>query len=142
MLSIQPSRYQDKVRNTPLFRVGVGLLLCLYLAVFLFQPGVIPHFHGNKGLHNGDACKKDACHIAIYHPGSKEGCHHKYHLSNAPGDCPLCHQLVTRYLPLQLAFGCEVAHLPPVEYPSHIIDNGISAAIVHADRGPPVFLIS
>lgn len=127
-----------KKYKTLSFRAGVGLLLALYLVVFLFPPGSVPHFHDDQALHTGDACKKDACHIAIYHPGDPNGCHHKFHFSKAPGDCPFCHTVMTRYLSLQLVIPVDIAFGDHPTYPSASVGEGHNTTIPHADRGPPV----
>ncbi len=121
---------------------GVGLLLFLYLAAFLFPQGSAPHIHTDQALHEGDACKKDACHIAIYHPGSKAACHHKFHFSKAPEECLLCHTIVTRHLPLQISVPEELVCEVTSSTPSVIVGKGIVPNIVHDDRGPPANNIS
>lgn len=118
-------------------QVGVGLLLVLYLAAFLFPSGTAPHIHADQVLHEGDACKKDACHITIYHPGSKAGCHHKFHFTQAPEECLLCHTIVTRHLPLQIIVPEELVCAIPSFTPAEIVGKDVTAFIVHDDRGPP-----
>ena len=122
------------------YRAGVSLLLALYLVAFLFPPGSVPHIHDDQALHTGDACKKDACHIAIYHPGDPNGCHHKFHFTKAPGECPLCHSAVTRYLPLQLVVPVDIVFGDHPDYLDIAPGKGIYTSIPHTDRGPP-FLV-
>ena len=71
------------------------LLLSLYVAVFVSSSGA-PHTHGADNLHSEQRCHTDACHIAIYHPGSEGGCHHKAHFGVDEEDCPLCHLILSR----------------------------------------------
>lgn len=118
-------------------QVGVGLLLFLYLAVFLFPQGSAPHVHTEHDLHEEDACKKDACHIAIYHPGSKAGCEHKFHFTKAPEECLLCHSISTRHLPLQIVLPEELVCASPTYTPTAIGGKDFIIPIVHDDRGPP-----
>lgn len=118
-------------------QAGVCLLLFLYLAAFLFPQATAPHVHIDQALHEGDACKKDACHIAIYHPGRKDGCHHKFHFTKAPEECLLCHSIVTRHIPLQIQLPEELVSADPVFTPSIYAGETSSATITHSDRGPP-----
>ncbi len=121
-------------------QAGVCLLLFLYLAAFLFPQGA-PHVHIDQALHEGDACKKDACHIAIYHPGNKDGCHHKFHFTKAPEECLLCHSIVTRHLPLHIGLPQELVCATPSYTPSAKVGKEIALVISHDDRGPPFSLI-
>jgi hypothetical protein len=113
------------------------LLLLLYLAAFLFPQGSAPHIHIDQALHEGDACKKDACHIAIYHPGNKAGCHHKFHFTKAPEECLLCHTIVTRHIPLYIIVPAELVCATPSFTPASKVGKDIAVTIVHDDRGPP-----
>ena len=137
------SKTEVSKRHIPLhLRAGTGFLLWLYLAAFLLPQGTAPHVHIDQALHEGDACKKDACHIAIYHPGNKDGCHHKFHFTKAPEKCLLCHSIVTRHLPLQIALPQEFVCAKPYFCSSTIVGKVASAAIVHDDRGPPAITMS
>lgn len=121
-------------------QAGVFLLLFLYMAAFLFPQGTAPHVHIDQALHEGDACRKDACHITIYHPGNKAGCHHKFHFTKAPEECLLCHSIVTRHLPLHIDVPEELVCATSYFSPSPIVGEVAAATIIHDDRGPP-FLI-
>lgn len=70
-------------------------MLCVYVAVFVSSSSA-PHTHGAEDHHSEALCHTDACHIAIYHPGSEGGCNHKAHLGAHEEDCPLCHLVLTR----------------------------------------------
>lgn len=118
-------------------QAGICLLLLLYLAAFLFPQGSAPHVHIDQALHEGDACKKDACHIAIYHPGNKDACHHKFHFTKAPEECLLCHTIITRHLPLQIIVPEELVSEVTSCTPTVIVGKGIVPNITHDDRGPP-----
>lgn len=123
-------------------QVGVGLLLFLYLAAFLLPSGTAPHVHTDKALHEDDACRKDACHIAIYHPGSESGCHHKFHFTKTPEECLLCHSIATRQLPLQIVLPEEFVCASPSFTPTAIVGKDFAISIVHDDRGPPFKSVS
>ena len=120
-------------------QAGVCLLLFLYMAAFLLPQGTVPHVHEEEALHEGDACKKDACHISIYHPGSKAGCQHKFHFTKAPEECLLCHSIITRHLPLQIVHVEEIVCAIPYFSPPDIVGEITAADIYHEDRGPPDF---
>ena len=123
-------------------QAGVCLLLFLYLVAFLFPQATAPHVHIDQALHEGDVCKKDACHIAIYHPGRKDGCHHKFHFTKSPEECLLCHSIVTRHLPLQIALPQELVCATASCTPSAKVGKEIALIISHDDRGPPISLIN
>ncbi len=142
MLSQQLNLTSHKESGSLAFRSGVGLLLALYLLVFLLPPGTVPHFHDEQALHSGEACKTDACHIAIYHPGDHNGCHHKFHFSKAPEECPFCHSVVTRYLPLQLASQVDFHFSDDTHYTSPAVSQGHDIVLHQSDRGPPFFLMA
>ena len=122
-------------------QAGVCMLLFLYMAAFVLPQGTAPHVHEEEALHEGDACKKDACHIAIYHPGNKAGCHHKFHFTKAPEECLLCHSIVSRHLPLQIILPEDLISASPGFSPSAIVDEITSTEIDHEDRGPPSYLL-
>jgi len=118
-------------------QAGVCLLLFLYLATFLFPQGSAPHVHTGHDLHEEDACKKDACHIAIYHPGSEAGCQHKFHFTKAPEECLLCHSIATRHIPVQIIVTDDLVSARPSFTPTAIIGKDFTVPIDHDDRGPP-----
>ena len=138
MLCKQASGRSAKDIGTMPFRAGVGLLLGLYLTVFLFPPGYIPHVHNDRDIHTGDVCQKDACHIAIYHPGDHNACHHKFHFSKALDECPLCHSIAARYLPLGLVIQSDIAFVQLPSFSFCPAGESYNPTIAHADRGPPV----
>ena len=76
------------------FRAGVAMLLLFYVAAFVYSPVGVPHIHHEDEIHKGDACLTDACHISVYHPGSKDGCNHKSHITRAFEQCDLCNVIL------------------------------------------------
>ena len=94
-----------KVSQALSVRGGVMALLALYLAAFISSPAGVPHLHHDISVLHDDSCRKDPCHVAVYHPGDKHHCHHKHHLSATGEECDLCKisvviQDVTRILSL------------------------------------------
>ena len=79
-----------KVSQALSVRGGVMALLALYLAAFISSPAGVPHLHHDTHLVHDDACRKDPCHVAIYHPGDEHHCKHKQHLTAASKECDLC----------------------------------------------------
>jgi hypothetical protein len=118
-------------------QAGVGLLLLLYVTAFLIPPGAIPHTHHEEDLHTGDSCLKDACHIAIFHPGAQGGCTHKYHFTKAAEDCSLCHVIVTRQIASEAYVFLTRTTIAKVFIARLDVDLNTLSPIVHNDRGPP-----
>jgi hypothetical protein len=123
------------------FKAGSGLLLVIYLVVFIFSPIGVPHLHHHEEefLH-GDSCEKDACHIAIFHPGGEGGCNHKFHFRQATEECDYCNvilprQVVSTFQPLD-DLKTEI-----ISIPGHAVAKWITLPVLRqSDRGPP-FLI-
>lgn len=113
-------------------------LLSFYLFAFLVPQGTLPHVHSRTDLHAGDSCRKDACHIAIFHPGDKGGCHHKYHFTQAEDQCPFCNGSYTYQIrPAVTLLPTLVQHQYAIT--NHQVYRPIPASLIlHADRGPPV----
>lgn len=79
------------------FKAGAALLLAVYLIAFVYSPIGVPHLHDHEDeLHQGDSCDKDACHIAIFHPGGEGGCNHKFHFTQAAEACDFCNVILPR----------------------------------------------
>ena len=74
---------------------GSSALLLLYLLFYIIPPGLLPHAHHHTEEHLGPL-ESDPCHIAIFHPGEQGACQHKYHLTKATDECPLCHMVLSR----------------------------------------------
>lgn len=122
---------------SPSTRIGVALLLLFYVAAFVYSPIGVPHLHHDDEVHQEDSCKKDACHIAIYHPGSQGACDHKYHFTKAVEDCMLCHFLLPRHLVVQPQV-MAMADIEITNYSLHTVVDVISSPVLlPADRGPP-----
>lgn len=132
-LSCKPSRTYPQA-----LPMGYAIvLLGLYMLAFLVPQGDLPHVHSRPDLHAGDSCRKDACHIAIFHPGDKGGCHHKFHLTQADESCPFCHWSLTFQEEPPVA-GLRSVMLPaPVVVFDPIPCPVVPFTILHADRGPP-----
>ena len=119
------------------FQTGVMLLLSLYVALFVSSSGA-PHAHGTAKLHSEALCHTDACHIAIYHPGSEGGCTHKAHFRVNEEDCPLCHLVLSRdHLMADLAmisrpyaFQAALFYAP--------VQSVVARAYFRGGRSPPV----
>ena len=79
-------------------RSSVGLLLLLYVSVFLFSPGIVHHTAHDHVEHEEDTCKKDPCHVAIYHHGAEGSCNHKYHFTKDQEICNWCDITLARQL--------------------------------------------
>lgn len=119
------------------FRTGVLLMLSLYVAVFVSSSGA-PHTHGAGDHHAEDLCHTDACHIAIYHPGSEGGCNHKTHLGAQEDDCPLCHLVLSRdHIMAGLSFSTQQVDFQTALF--HEPDQPVVTAIrFRGGRSPPV----
>jgi hypothetical protein len=130
---------EETIRTLP-FRAGVIMLLFFYLATFVYSPAGGPHVHHEDELHHTDSCAKDACHLAIYHPGSEGGCNHKYHFTQADEECGFCHLLLPRQI---LALETESTSLTndfSFFIPGYCGQKWISLHFPHADRGPPYLI--
>lgn len=132
-LSCKPSRIYPQALS-----MGYAIvLLGFYLTAFLIPQGTVPHIHSRADLHAGDSCRKDACHIAIFHPGDKGACHHKFHLTQADEPCPFCHWSLTfQEEPPVIGLLAVFQHAPSATFdpaPCQVFPP----AILHADRGPP-----
>lgn len=119
------------------FRTGVVMLLLFYVAAFVYSPIGVPHIHHEDEIHKGDACRTDACHISVYHPGFKGGCNHKSHITRAMDECDLCNvilprQIVSSTLP-HIDFDIEFAFNPGFIFN----ETPLVEVCQHADRGPP-----
>jgi hypothetical protein len=123
------------------WRAFVSTLLLLYVAVYLYPPGSFPHVHQNEELHHGDSCRKDACHIAIYHPGSEGACHHKSHLTRSPETCPWCKIISTRQFHPPVLLQEIVCSWDYYLTSDPAVAGTVSITILHADRGPPLSLV-
>lgn len=74
----------------PSFRVFILFLLSAYSCVFLFSPVVHTHAGHGHVLHQAETCKKDPCHISIYHNRAKGACSHKHHFTPSDDNCFWC----------------------------------------------------
>ena len=125
-------------RNLPALvsRGGIVLMLCCYLASFVPSPAGAPHHHHGE-VHQHDTCQKDACHIAIYHPGSKGACQHKFHFSKAEEECSYCHSVMPRQM-VTHPFLFEIAFVELQAIPVHDLQAiAIPQTDLPSDRGPP-----
>ncbi len=119
------------------FRTGVVMLLLFYVAAFVYSPVGLPHIHHEDEIHNGDDCLTDACHISVYHPGSRGGCKHKSHFTRAIDECDLCNvvlprQIISSTLP-HTDFDVAFAFNPGFIFN----ETPLVEVCHHADRGPP-----
>jgi hypothetical protein len=122
------------------FRLGAGILLVFYLAVYLVPPGLLPHGeHDHLGLVDS-SIEKDPCHIAIYHPGIVGGCHHKYHFTKAFPDCHQCQVTLVRQLMTEPVIVVDESYsclnIESFNYSRQSFD----LLLTHDDRGPPYFM--
>jgi hypothetical protein len=122
-----------------LTRGGIILMLCCYLATFVKSPSGAPHHHHGV-VHQHDTCQKDACHIAIYHPGSKGACHHKFHFTSAGEDCRYCETILPRQIVAHPVL-IEVELVEMTNRTSHDVQSfSIPESDLPSDRGPPVMM--
>ena len=119
------------------YKAGVIMLLLCYLAAFVYSPVGVPHVHHeDEALHSEDS-EKDACHIAIYHPGSKGQCGHKFHFSQAIKECDLCQLVLPRQFVAPLGSHAEMyVAFSIVNFNYHLIQIWPSDP-EQAGRGPP-----
>jgi len=121
-------------------QVGVVMLLLFYLAAFVYSPVGVPHLHHEEDVHHGDSCEKDACHIAIFHPGGEGECDHKFHFTQAIEECDLCHAV----LPRQVIAEVPVSPEFKIEFSTYTVHTYCELIAVpflrHDDRGPPVLI--
>ena len=119
------------------FRTGVAMLLLFYVAAFVYSPVGVPHIHHEDEIHKGDACLTDACHISVYHPGSKDGCNHKSHITRAFEQCDLCNVILPRQV-LSSTILCFDFDIEFASNPDFVFNETPSVEVCHhADRGPP-----
>jgi hypothetical protein len=135
------NRISSQKEMTMHWRAFASLLLLLYVAAYLFSPGSVPHVHHEQDLHHEDSCTKDACHIAIYHPGSKEACNHKFHFTKAPDSCPWCKLISNRQWNLPDFFLEEWLVCYDHYTPNYQVDDGFFPPVIQADRGPPAITL-
>ncbi|MDZ4748119.1 MAG: hypothetical protein SH808_06495 [Saprospiraceae bacterium] len=122
------------------FKAGVALLLVVYLMAFVYSPIGVPHLHHEDEVHQGDSCEKDACHIAIFHPGSKGACNHKFHFTQATEECDYCNvilprQVITAFLYLD-DLKTEIISVAGFA----VTEWTIIPTRLQSDRGPPSFV--
>lgn len=119
-------------------RVGVIMMLAFYLAAFVYSPVGVPHIHHQEeAVHQGDSCEKDACHIAIFHPGGEGKCSHPFHFTQSKEECDLCHVILPRqvvekvpeYSECRLEFSFSSFY--------SVLERAATPMRLHADRGPP-----
>lgn len=78
------------INNALSIRIVAVFLLIAYCSVFLISPGILPHHDHDHVEHGIDTCRKDPCHISIYHHGNAGACNHKYHFTQASEKCLWC----------------------------------------------------
>jgi hypothetical protein len=137
MLFTPTSKSKSRPVGSLSFSAGVAMLLFFYVAAFVYSPVGVPHSHHEDEIHSGDICHTDACHISIYHPGSKGGCNHKSHITQAMDECDMCNVILPRQIVSStlLHFDFDIAFaFSPV-----FIFNEMPLVEVsqHSDRGPP-----
>jgi hypothetical protein len=119
---------------------GVIMMLFFYLAAFVYSPVGVPHIHHEEDFHQGDSCEKDACHIAIFHPGSEGRCEHKFHFTQSKEECDLCNIV----LPRQLVESIPVYREYKIEFSDSsfcaIQEKALTPFLLHTDRGPPALI--
>ncbi|MEO5907356.1 MAG: hypothetical protein ABIQ11_11560 [Saprospiraceae bacterium] len=119
---------------------GAGILLFLYIVVFILPHGLVPHSDHDHLTQSGHVDEKDPCHLAIYHPGSKNSCNHKYHFTKDPENCHLCDVVLLR----QISIAEQAFSLSAVSYSLIFIHQNedfiFQFRFSHHDRGPPVDL--
>lgn len=84
--------------------------------------------------------EQDACHRAIYHHDSINGCKHKEHITKPIQKCELCSMLLTHHvLPSHKStYISQVNHVPVIPaLEDQLVSNPIFAA--YGLRGPPTF---
>lgn len=119
------------------FSAVAALLLVIYFVVFVISPLGLPHLHHDDEALHGDACFAEPCHIAIFHPGAKGACNHKFHFTQAAEECSFCQILPPRQIvsplialsDIHLQFACEL--------PEQIWSFSKLLVLCHSDRGPP-----
>jgi|GEM_PF-1213651 len=119
------------------YRAGVIMLLAFYLAVFVMSPAGVPHVHEEVGIHHTDSCEKDPCHIAIYHPGNRGGCNHKFHFSEASKECAFCNVALPRQITTIEIDNPEWRIASSFSYIDIQHDLNEESFIELANRGPP-----
>jgi hypothetical protein len=117
--------------------LGVLALLGLYLTVFIFPLGNLPHVHHDHDAHAEDSGLEDACHIALYHPGSKNKCDHKAHFTQNHTDCPWCKIVPTRQTQPPAVEQVLVILDFSKSVSQHEADEIFTFSVSHRDRGPP-----
>jgi hypothetical protein len=127
----------DSVFMNLRLRAGVIMMLGFYLAAFVYSPVGVPHIHHEEDIHQGDSCEKDACHIAVFHPGSKGRCSHQFHFTQSKEECDLCNVIMPRQVvekvPSYSACNFEFSFCSFYS----VRENAAAPLLLHADRGPP-----
>ena len=121
----------------PRLRSWAGGLLLAYVFIYLIPPGLVPHSEHDHLGQIDKSIENDPCHITIYHPSIKGGCHHKYHITKSPDDCPLCHVTLVRQIisePIQILEAAHNLTFFQINCPAGEV---IQFPILHDDRGPP-----
>jgi hypothetical protein len=131
----------EAIKSNPFLSLklgGMGLLL-VYLSIFLLPPGLVPHTEHSHLSQLTSSLENNPCHIAIYHPGVYGGCHHKFHLTAAYEDCPLCHVTLVRQTVPEPILSLEIAY--SVFSCENYFTEGkeVYFPVIHDDRGPPIF---
>jgi hypothetical protein len=130
----------EKVCMNLRLRAGVIMMLVFYLAAFVYSPIGVPHIHHEEGIHQGDSCEKDACHIAIFHPGGAGKCSHQFHFTQSREDCELCNVV----LPRQVVEKVPEYRESTIEFSFQsyyaIREKAETPILLHADRGPPALI--
>jgi len=126
-----------KVSQAMSIRGSVMALLALYLAAFISSPAGVPHLHHDTSVIHDDSCRKDPCHVAIYHPGDEHHCHHKNHLSATDEECDLCKiSVVTQDLPQILTFS-SIGQEPQKPFIAITTERVIYSVGQLTNKGPP-----
>lgn len=137
MLLAQTSISKSRPAGSWSFSAGIFMLVLFYIAAFVYSPVGVPHSHHEDEIHTGDACLTDACHISVYHPGSKGGCNHKSHITQSMEECDMCNVI----LPRQVISGTLLHFHVDIEFafnPGFVFDEiPLDEICQHADRGPP-----
>ena len=123
-------------------RMSAAFLLLIYTAIFLNSPGIVHHSDHDHVEHQNDTCENDPCHVAIYHPGQKGGCDHKFHFTKTPETCSWCNVILAHQLMITIeCFDQQVIAYSKLTN-EIVVDQPLHFSYPPSDRGPPVsFLI-
>ena len=127
----------EKARMNLRLRVGVIMMLSFYMAAFVYSPVGVPHIHQEEAIHQGDSCEKDACHIAIFHPGGEGKCSHQFHFTQSKEECDLCNVVMPRQVVERVPEYCEYKLAFSFQSYYAVKETAATPFLSHADRGPP-----